>query len=137
MVNLFIWDRFLRPKKLNLHIKKQQILILGPLLGGETMPTYVIRNGKLVEKQFAEPLHSGDQATYVISDTMPETQHMASGRWHTSKAEFRKDTKAAGCIEYGNESKALLTPRKPIPLDRGARREAIRKTIYDLRNGRR
>lgn len=101
------------------------------------MTTYVYRNGKLVDKRFAEPLHSGDAATHVISDTMDATQHMASGRWHTSKSEFRKDTRAHNCIEYGNESAALLKPRKPIELDRGQRREAIRRTIYDLRNGRR
>lgn len=101
------------------------------------MPTFVYRNGKLVDKRFAEPLHSGGPATHVISDTMDALQHMADGKMYTSKAKFRAATKAAGCIELGNETSTILKPRKPIELDRGQRREAIRRTIYDLRNGRR
>ena len=100
------------------------------------MATYVYRNGKLVDKRRAAPRHSADAATHVISDTMAETQHMASGRFHTSKSEFRKDTKAHGCIEFGNETAALLKPRQPIKMDPAKRREDIRRTIYDLRNGR-
>lgn len=75
-------------------------------------------------------------APYVISDIMPETRHMASGRYHTSKSEFRKETKAYGCIEYGNDA-ALTRPRKPIPLSRAKRREDIQRAFYDVRNGRR
>ena len=78
-----------------------------------------------------------DPHFYVISDTMDPTRHMATGRMHTSKSEFRKDTRAAGCIEYGNETAHLTKPRKPVPLDRAKRREDIRRTIYELRNGRR
>lgn len=98
------------------------------------MSTYVFRKGKLVEKHKAEPLHYGGAAPGVISDIMPETQHMATGRFHTSKSEFRKDTKAANCIEYGNDAQALPRPRKMIPMDRGQRREQIRQALYDARN---
>lgn len=73
-------------------------------------------------------------APYVISDIMPETRHMATGRFHTSKSEFRKETKAAGCVEYGNDS-SLTRPRKPVPLDRGKRRDDIRRAFYEVRNG--
>jgi hypothetical protein len=99
------------------------------------MTVFVYRNGELVEKHLAAPKHEGGEAPYVISDIMGPTRHMATGRMHTSKAEFRKDTKASGCIEIGNDP-AIMRPRKPIPLDRGQRREAIRKSIYDIRNGR-
>ena len=75
-------------------------------------------------------------APNVISDTMSETRHMATGRFHTSKSEFRKDTKASGCIEFGNDP-ALTRPRKPVPLSREKRREDIRRTLYDYRNGKR
>jgi len=75
-------------------------------------------------------------APNVISDIMPETRHMATGRFHTSKSEFRKDTRASNCIEYGNDP-ALTRPRKPIPLSRAKRREDIQRTLYDYRNGRR
>lgn len=97
------------------------------------MTTYVWRGGKLVEKHLAGPRHEGGVAPYVISDIMSEAQHMASGRFHTSKSEFRKDTKAAGCIELGNDP-ALYRSRKPVQLDRGQRREAIRQALYEARN---
>jgi hypothetical protein len=99
------------------------------------MPVYVYRNGKLVEKYLAPPLVSGSAAPNVISDIMPETRHMVTGRYHTSKAAFRAETKAAGCIEVGNDP-AITRPRKPVPLSREKRRDDIRRTIYDLRNGR-
>jgi|ERR1700733_4273700 len=98
------------------------------------MPTYVFRNGKLVDKRRAKPLHYGDEAPGVISDTMAATQHMATGRFHESKKSFRADTKASGCIEYGNDAQALPRPRKMIPMDRGQRREAIRQALYEARN---
>ena len=100
------------------------------------MTTYVIRNGKLIEKHLAEPLHYGSDAPQVISDTMDLTRHMANNRYYDSKKAFRAATKAAGCIEYGNETSTLLKPRQSIPLDPAKRRDDIRRTIYDLRNGR-
>ena len=89
----------------------------------------------MVDASIAGPKHGGDSATFVISDTMPETKHMADGKIYTSKHKFREATKAAGCVEVGNELPTITKPRKPIPLDRGQRREAIRKAIYDLKNG--
>lgn len=74
---------------------------------------------------------------YVQSDCMEPTRHMADGKHYTSKAKFRQATKAAGCVEIGNETTTVLKPRKPIELDRRARREDIRKSIYELKNGRR
>ncbi len=72
---------------------------------------------------------------YVISDEMPLTRHMADGQHFTSKSKFRANTKAHGCIELGNEIPTLTRPRQPERLDRGQRREDIRRTIYELRNG--
>lgn len=75
-------------------------------------------------------------APYIISDNMGATRHMATGRMHTSKSEFRKDTKASGCFEIGNETSTVLKPRQPVLLDRAKRRDDIRRTIYNLRNAR-
>ena len=72
---------------------------------------------------------------YVISDEMEPTRHMADGKYFTSKHKFRENTKAHGCVEYGNEIPALTKPREPVKLDRGKRRDDIRRTIYELRNG--
>jgi hypothetical protein len=99
------------------------------------MTTFVYRNGKLVDKHLAPPLTVSGSAPNVISDIMPETRHMVTGRYHTSKAAFRAETKAAGCIEVGNDP-AITRPRKPVLLSREKRRDDIRRTIYDLRNGR-
>lgn len=97
------------------------------------MTTFVWRNGVVVEKHLAQPSGgSVRKAPNVISDIMDPTKHMATGRMHTSKSEFRKDTKASGCIEYGNDA-SLTRPRKPVVLDRRERREAIKKAIYELR----
>src|ERR1700759_3418347 len=72
-----------------------------------------------------------NSAPYVISDTMEPTKHMGSGQVIDSKAKFRAETRATGCIEIGNEA---IKPRQPIKLDGGQRRESIRKAIYDLKN---
>jgi hypothetical protein len=100
------------------------------------LATYVYRNGEIVDKRDAGPKHQGDNATYVISDTMDETRHMADGKYYTSKTAFRQATKAAGCVEVGNETSTLLKPRKPVELDRRQRREDIQRTIYELKNRR-
>lgn len=71
-----------------------------------------------------------------ISDTMPQTRHMANNKMYDSKAAFRQATKAAGCIEVGNDSSLLNPkPRKFKEPDRGQRRDDIRKAIHDLKNG--
>lgn len=102
------------------------------------MPTFVYRNGKLVDKRKAPPKEGvHGQASFVISDEMPPTRHMADCKMYTSKAKFREATRAAGCVEVGTETKALLAPRKPIELDRGQRREAIQQAIHQIRNGQR
>ncbi len=99
------------------------------------MATYVMRNGKLVDKHTAPPKGAKrEKASYVISDEMPETRHMADGNYYTSKTKFRQATRAAGCVEVGNETKTILKPRAPAILDRGQRREAIKQAIYQLRN---
>lgn len=61
----------------------------------------------------AERMRRENVAPYVISDTMPETLHHAAGRVSTSKSEFRRWTRQAGCEEVGNEK---FPERKPIAL---------------------
>lgn len=68
----------------------------------------------------------------VIGDCMPETKHMADGQYYTSKAKFRKATRAAGCIEVGNDP-AILRPKKVIVPDRQERRNDIRQAIQQLK----
>lgn len=99
------------------------------------MTTYVWRDGELIEKHLAPPLNeSFGEAPFIISDNMDSTRHMATGRYHTSKATFRADTKASGCVEVGTDT-SILKPRKQITLDRRQRRDDIKKSIYQLKNG--
>ena len=97
------------------------------------MTTYVIRDGELVEKHLAEPI----DAFHYISDHMEPLLHHAAMRRIDSKSEFRRETKAHGCVEVGDApnygAKRLFTPK----LDNRQRKEDIHKAIYQLRNGRR
>lgn len=74
-----------------------------------------------------------DPHVHVIRDEMPATRHMATGEYFTSKAKFRQQTRASGCVEAGNDA-SLTRPRKPITLDRTKRRDDIRQAIYEVRN---
>lgn len=87
----------------------------------------------MVDASIAQP-KGADPRFYVIRDEMPSTRHMADGKHYTSKHKFREATKASGCVEIGNDP-ALVKPRKRIPLDRAQRRDDIKRTIYEIRNG--
>ena len=75
--------------------------------------TYVIRNGELVDKADAEPLADCGPAFHYIADGMDATRHMANGKMYDSKSEFRKATRAAGCVEVGDHKFAPRTQIKP------------------------
>lgn len=93
------------------------------------------KNG-MVPAEIAGPKHGGgDLRLYVIGDEMAPTRHMANGQVYTSKKKFRDATRAAGCVEVGNDP-AITRPRKRVELDRGARREAIRQVLHDDLRGR-
>jgi len=99
------------------------------------MTTFVYRKGELVDKNVAGPKNEKlGKAAFVISDEMEATRHMATGEYLTSKAKFRRATRDAGCVEVGNEVSTLLKPRQKVELDRGARREAIQRAVYEIRN---
>lgn len=101
------------------------------------MPTFVYREGKLINKEYAPPLivrHG--EGPNIISDCMPELRHMADGKYYSSKAKFREITKAHDCVEVGTETDYMLKPRKRIVPDRYKRRDDIKKAIYELKNKR-
>lgn len=113
------------------------------------MPSYVVhpKTGELVPKEdyYLEKYYASEHLhmtqgnikvqIYYNSDQMEPTRHMADGKYYTSKKKFRDATRAAGCIEIGNETKYLTAPRKPIKLDRRKRRESIKKAINDIKYG--
>lgn len=99
------------------------------------MTTYMRRNGKVVEKHLAPLKNPSRKGPSVIRDEIDATRHMADGQLYTSKSKFRQATKDNGCIEVGSDS-SMYRPRAPVKMDRGQRRDDIRKAIYELRNGR-
>jgi hypothetical protein len=101
--------------------------------------TYVLRNGELIERDLAPPITPTGPTSHFrmrfISDTMEPTLHMATGRMHTSKAKFRADTRASGCVEVGDQKgygKRQFVPK----LDKRQRVEDIKRAIHQLQNGR-
>lgn len=63
---------------------------------------------------------------FVHDDTMPALRHMADGRIYESKSRFRAATRAAGCIEVGNDPVASRPP------SRKQRDEALHNVIVDV-----
>lgn len=88
----------------------------------------------MVDIDIAGPKHVGGKAHYIQRDEMDATRHMANGKYYTSKHKFREATKAAGCIEVGNETETVMRPRKPIQMDRSQRVRDIRQAIEQLRS---
>lgn len=76
------------------------------------------------------PYTKSDKSIHVISDIMDDTKHMANGKYYNSKSEFRKATKAAGCIEVGNDP-SITRPKSFIDVDRKQRREQIRQAVRE------
>lgn len=60
---------------------------------------WVWRNGKLIPKGETEV----EVRTTIINDEMPSTVHPATGQRFTSKKRFREMTRAAGCVEVGDQ----------------------------------
>lgn len=76
-----------------------------------TRTTYVMRDGKLVEKSQAAPLQA--DAPFVMSDLAPY-QSMVTGEMVTSRSRHRSILREHKLIEVGNETKYLQS-KKPAP----------------------
>ena len=67
----------------------------------------------------AESRRSDIAAPMVISDSMDALRHPATGLYSDSKSSFRRMTKAAGCVEIGDQA-----PTENRPPDTLASKEA-------------
>jgi hypothetical protein len=65
--------------------------------------TYVLRDGQLIERHLAPPLHEAQAAPYIRTDGMDPIRSMVSGRMHDSKSAYYAEVKRAGCEIAGNE----------------------------------
>jgi hypothetical protein len=68
----------------------------------------------MVPAHLADPVKT-EPRVYVISDNMDALKHPATGRVIDSKAEFRRDTRAAGCVEVGTDPAAARPQPRHVP----------------------
>lgn len=74
------------------------------------------------------PVARGDFPTpRVIGDSMDPTEHI-DGKFYDSKSAFRAVTKAAGCVEVGNDPARHKLIERP-KIDHAARKQAVQKAL--------
>jgi len=88
-----------------------------------TRKTYVLRDGKLVEKHLATPLHD-ISAPYVMGDLKPY-QSMVTGEMVESRSRHRQILREHKLIEVGNETHYLKS--QPITTPPGLKDTLIRE----------
>lgn len=101
--------------------------------------TYVLRNGELVPKHLAEPLHAprGSAAPMIRTDGMEAIQSMADGRFYDSRSSYYGSLKARGLEIVGNERAAM--DQRPVHQPTGIKADmqaAIQQLTSGGRNGR-
>lgn len=93
--------------------------------------TYVIRDGELVEKHLARPLHASSAAPMIRTDGMDAIRSMADGRMYDSKSAYYADLKARGCEIVGNDKAPF--DRRPTFEPQGVERD-VKTAIEQLRS---
>lgn len=80
--------------------------------------------------------HSGDSkrsdlsAPMIIPDTIGAVQSQLTGKFYDSKSSLRKEYKAHGVVEMGNDKQDMKAPKKPQ-----VSKEEISKAIHKVKNG--
>lgn len=69
----------------------------------------------------------------IISDHMTPLRHPVSGAILDSKSQFRAATRAAGCVELGNDAQSCASR---VAFDRKGLRNDINQAISELEAGR-
>ncbi len=93
------------------------------------MTVYVMRDGKLVDRDTAPSRHS-KPVRGVISDTMGALRHPVTGKLMDSKSQFRAVTRAHGCVEVGNDQQR--DTRRIDGFDSNTRKMDISRAISEL-----
>lgn len=88
--------------------------------------TWVFRGGKMVRKTSRQ---ASSQGIMVISDSLPDLLHPATGKRYDSKSRFRAETRVRGLVEFGTEQQK----RRPVEMSPVA--PAIKQAIEKLRSG--
>jgi hypothetical protein len=94
--------------------------------------TYVIRDGELVEKHLAAPLHDGSAAPFVRVDGMDAVKSMADGKVYDSKSAYYASVRRAGCEIVGDDRGGFGPRPEYRPQNIG---QDIKRSIEQLRAG--
>ena len=97
---------------------------------------WVYRNGELIPKREAQPLHARGPASplprpMLIRDHMEPLQGMHDGKFYDSKSALRRSYKEGGFVELGND--APTTPSAP-PRP-GGFKEDVQAAFQKVRDG--
>lgn len=65
--------------------------------------TFVLRDGVLIERHLAPPLHASDAAPNIRADGMDPIRSMVDGKVYDSKSAYYGSVRRAGCEIVGNE----------------------------------
>ena len=93
--------------------------------------TYVWRDGELVPKHLAGPLHASAAAPMVRADGMAPIRSMADGRVYDSRRAYYASLRAHGCEIVGDDRASL--ERRPTARPEGVARD-IQCTLEQLRS---
>lgn len=95
--------------------------------------TYVLRNGELVPKHLAEPLHAASgSAPNIRTDGMDAIRSMADGKLYDSRSGYYASLKARGMEIVGNDRAAI--DKRPSFEPRGVRQD-MKAAIEQLSTG--
>jgi len=79
------------------------------------MPTFVIREGAIVDKRFAPPLvfgkRSGLPTPMIIRDNLDDVTNPVDGRTYSSKSAYYRAVRDAGCEIAGNDPAIMRQPK--------------------------
>ena len=76
-----------------------------------TRAVYVLRNGELVDKRYAAPLHHASSAPNIRTDGMDPLQSMADGKHYDSKSAYYASIRRAGCEIVGDDRNGFKADR--------------------------
>ena len=82
------------------------------------------------------PARSDLPMPHVISDIMPETEHI-DGKFYTSKRAFRAVTRANGLTEVGNEKQKPKKRATDLRETKERRKQDVQKAIARYKAGQR
>ena len=80
-----------------------------------TRTTYVLRDGELVEKHLAAPLHASADAPMIRPDGMAPIRSMADGGIYDSRSRYYASVRRAGCEIVGDDRAPFDRPSEIRP----------------------